>query len=370
MSVGLFDAAAFESPEDAVDFIAGILESSTEYAMIATDEHGAIVLWNEGARRLYGHALADVAGLPWTFLHSGANVDAALRLAIRNGASRDGRWSGTVEHVRKDGSRFTARLVATARRDATGLLLVAHDVTDELGVAAELEDAGRANERLLAGVGHDLRSPLNAILGFTGMLLMELSGPINDEQRSHISVVQTSGRRLLTLIDDLLDLARIEAGSFEFRPAALICQEVLAGVAAGLRPLAEEKGVALDVLVPDEPLTIQTDGRSLGVILRNLADNAVRFTDEGAVRLQLAGSDSDSNGGAVARFSVSDTGCGIRDADQRRLRAALEHASRPYEGTRLGLYVCRTLARSIGATIAFESEFGRGTTFTLEVRDT
>jgi PAS domain S-box-containing protein len=372
VTADLSDAASFDGPEGAAGFVASIVDS-TACALVGTDEHGVVVLWNEGARRLYGYAPAEAVGLPATVLHTCEDVEAGLPQTIAGAAARDGEWSGTVERVRKDASRFTARLVATARRDAdgqlTGLLLVSRDVTHELRLTAELERANRVQERFLASIGHDLRSPLNAILGFTGMLLMQMPGPINDEQRMQLSTVQASGRQLLMLIDDLLDLGRVEAGSFDFQPEVVSCQELLADVAAGLRPLAEEKGLVLELAGPDEPLTIRTDRRSLRQILRNLADNAVRFTDEGAVGLEVGR--HHSGAGTVTRFSITDSGCGIDDAGQRRLRDALDQiggpGSRPYAGTGLGLYVCQTLARSLGASVAFESSAGHGSTFTLEL---
>jgi PAS domain S-box-containing protein len=364
----VFDAASFERPEDAVDLVSSIVDS-TEHALAATDEHGVIVLWSEGAARLYGYAREEAVGLPWTVLHTWEDVQAGLPQAIAGAADRDGEWSGTVARVRKDAGRFTGRLVVTARRAAggelAGLLLVTRDLTEELRLIAELERANRIQERFLASIGHDLRSPLNAILGFTAMLLMELPGPLNDEQRMQLDTVQSSGRHLLMLIDDLLELARVEAGIFDFEPEVVSCQELLQDVAAAVRPLAAEKGLALEVVLPDEPLTIRTDRGALRQILRNLACNAVRFTDEGAVCLQVSRCDD-----AVTRFSVADTGCGMDDAEQRRLRDALEQIggpdSRPYAGTGLGLYVCQTLATWIGATITFESDAGHGSTFTLE----
>jgi signal transduction histidine kinase len=218
-------------------------------------------------------------------------------------------------------------------------------------------------------MSHELRTPLNAILGFTGTLMMELPGPLNEEQTKQLATVQTNGWHLLSLINDLLDLARIESGKFEVDIEPVGCQELLDEVALGLRPLAEQKGIALDVVAPEEPLTIETDRRALSQIMINLANNAIKFTDEGSVHLSLRRESDDA--GSVTRFAVTDTGCGIHADDQQRLFAAFEQVgrpgSRPYEGTGLGLYICQTLATLIGARITFESEFGQGSTFTLEI---
>jgi protein-histidine pros-kinase len=211
---------------------------------------------------------------------------------------------------------------------------------------------------------------LNAILGFTGTLLMGLPGPLNEVQTKQLRTVQTSGRHLLSLINDLLDLARIESGKLDLRPESIDCDELLNEVAVGLKPLAAEKGIGLEVCTPD-PSLVHTDRRSLRQILINLANNAIKFTDDGAVRLELSRQSDDA--GTVTRFTVIDTGCGIKAEDQEQLFAAFQQigseGANPYEGTGLGLYISQTLATAIGAEIAFRSEFGTGSTFTLELRE-
>jgi PAS domain S-box-containing protein len=385
VSTGLFDPAAFGAAEDAVVFIGNVLESSTEYSIIATDPQGKIVLWNEGARRLYGYPPAEIVGQSWTVLLTEEDVRAGLSQKMTDDALRQDKWEGTVERVRKDGSRFTAHVVTTPRWRANGepagFLLISSDITERVRRArveqelrdanVQLEGASRAKDRFLASMSHELRTPLNAVLGFTGTLLMELPGPLNEEQTKQLTTVQTSGRHLLSLINDLLDLARIESGKFEVQVETVDCQEILEEVALGLRPLAEAKGIGFDVDAPGEPLAIETDRRALSQILINLANNAIKFTDEGAIHLTLT--HPSDVAGSVTRFSVIDTGYGIQPDDQESLFAAFERVgtpgSRPYEGTGLGLYICQTLATLIGASITFQSEFGRGSTFMLDVRD-
>jgi signal transduction histidine kinase len=220
-------------------------------------------------------------------------------------------------------------------------------------------------------MSHELRTPLNAILGFTGMLLLEMPGPLNAEQAKQLETVRTSGRHLLSLINDLLDLARIESGKFELSVEAVDCGDLLEEVAVGLRPLAEAKDLGLDVILGSETIEVHSDRRSLSQILINLANNAIKFTDQGGVRLALTRT-SDGDVPAV-RFSVTDTGRGIEANDQERLFAAFEQIGRPtsgpYEGTGLGLYICQTLATAIGGVINFESELGKGSTFTVEINE-
>ena len=242
----------------------------------------------------------------------------------------------------------------------------ARHVQRELRVAnLRLEKASRAKDRFLASMSHELRTPLNAILGFTGTLLMELPGPLNDEQDKQLRIVQTSGRHLLSLINDLLDLARIESGKLEISPVEIDCRELLGEVALGLRPLANAKRIAIKIeAAPD--VVVVSDRRALSQILINLTNNAIKFTEQGCVRLVLE-QDHDPEG-VRTRFTVIDTGIGIKPEDQETLFTAFEQIGGPaaheYEGTGLGLHICQTLAPLLGGTISFRSEFGEGSAFT------
>lgn len=214
-------------------------------------------------------------------------------------------------------------------------------------------------------MSHDLRTPLNAILGFTGTLLMELPGPLTDDQRKQLRTVQANSRHLLSLINDLLDLAKIESGKIEVHLEPIDCQDLLEHVEVGLRPLAADKGIPIRVEAPTAPLEIHSDRRALSQILINLTNNAIKFTDEGSVRLTV------SRAGERVRFSVIDTGRGIQAEDRERLFTAFEQVDaagiRPSEGTGLGLYICQRLAVLIGGAIAVETELGSGSAFTLEL---
>jgi len=220
-------------------------------------------------------------------------------------------------------------------------------------------------------MSHELRTPLNAILGFTGTILMGLPGPLNDEQARQLRTVQTNGRHLLSLINDLLDLARIESGKLELSLESIDGQGLLEEVAVGLSPLAHEKGLELSVVPSAARPQVCSDRRLLRQILINLANNAIKFTDRGGIRMRISRELKDDR--SVTRFAVIDTGRGIKPGDQARLFAAFEQIdsspSHHSEGTGLGLYISQMLAGSIGASITFQSEFGRGSTFTLELAE-
>lgn len=233
----------------------------------------------------------------------------------------------------------------------------------------ELENASQAKDRFLASMSHELRTPLNAIIGFTGTLLMKLSGPLTPEQEESLNTIRASGRHLLSLINDLLDLAKIESGKVELKIETLHCRSIIEDVSSTLRKLAEDKDLKFELAVPDDDLVIRTDRRSLTQILINLTNNAIKFTDKGSVRIELHG--QRDNGNSIAQITVVDTGIGIRPEDQSKLFQAFTQvdssSTRSYEGTGLGLYVSQKLANIIGGRVSFQSEYGKGSRFSVSV---
>lgn len=229
---------------------------------------------------------------------------------------------------------------------------------------AELEEASRLKSEFLAHMSHELRTPLNAIIGYTGTLLMRLPGPLNGDQEKQLKTIQNSGRHLLSLINELLDLSRIESGKTKLQLEALLCREIVEQVVSTLRPLAQAKSLELDAKFPDQPVQVATDRRAFSQILINLTNNAIKFTDKGSVRLEV----SERNG--LAAVDIIDTGVGVQKEDQLKLFQAFQQL-RPgmvlREGTGLGLYLSGKLAALIGGRIEFESEFGKGSRFSVLV---
>lgn len=251
-----------------------------------------------------------------------------------------------------------------------GVFAAARDVTERKLFEQELqeknlalENASLAKDRFLASMSHELRTPMNAIIGFTGTLLMKLPGPLNDEQERQLTTVQGSAKHLLSIINDLLDLAKIESGTVELSPEPVDCNAVVAEVAETLKPLAVAKGLTFTATTDPNGATAVTDRRSLSQIVINLANNAIKFTESGTVDVSVRA----SNGRLYV--AVTDSGPGISPADQERIFTAFERTAgavrRTYEGTGLGLHISQRLVELLGGELSVRSEVGRGSVFTI-----
>ena len=259
----------------------------------------------------------------------------------------------------------------TARRAAEDELRAAqseleHRVqarTAELATAlSKAQEVDRLKSEFLATMSHELRTPLNSIIGFTEIVLAGIPGPINDEQKKQLQFVFGSARHLLHLINDLLDLARIESGRVEPALERLAPRAVIDEALETIRPLAERKGLRLTAEL-DLPPVISADRKMLFQVLLNLLGNAVKFTERGSVTL------SARHTATQIEIAVRDTGIGIKPDQMGLLFEAFRQVDgsvqRRYEGTGLGLYLCKRIIDLLGGTIRAASEFGRGSTFTF-----
>ena len=250
---------------------------------------------------------------------------------------------------------------------------VAQRTLDLEAARERAEAADRLKSAFLATMSHELRTPLNSILGFTGIVLKGMAGPLSAEQSKQLGMVQGSARHLLALINDVLDISKIEAGQLEMRLAPFDLCSSIGRVTASVMPLAEKKGLTLRASVPEAIGMLSSDQRRVEQILLNLLNNAIKFTDRGGVTLSLELRDADPAGVGVPQPSVllrvSDTGIGIKPEDLSKLfqpfRQLDSGLQRQHEGTGLGLAICRRLTVLLGGTILAESELGQGTTFTV-----
>ncbi len=230
----------------------------------------------------------------------------------------------------------------------------------------EAQSASRAKSEFLANMRHELRTPLNSILGFAEILAEATEG-ISPELREYAGHIVTSGRTLLALINDLLDLANLEAGRLEFKPVPINVALALDDARKQAHRIAAERGVSLAVETESPLPPLEADEVRLRQILQNLLSNAVKFTPSGGkIRLRARAA-----GGAHLEISVVDTGVGIAPGDQERIFGRFEQldpsASRLYQGTGLGLSLTKKLVELHGGTLFVESEVGKGSTFTFSL---
>lgn len=357
-----------------------LLETAPD-AIVIVDRGGRIAFVNSQTEKLFGYDRSELLG---------RNVDILMPDRFRG--EQAGRSNPFLDEsgvrpidaafdlhgLRRDGSEFPADIGLSALESENGILVIAsiRDITERKHFdeslrekILELERANLAKDHFLAGMSHELRTPLNAIIGFTGTMLMRLPGPLTAAQEKQLRIIQTSAKHLLSLINDLLDLAKIESGKVKSNPEPFVCQEAIREVAETLRPMAEQKGLGLDIELPRDDIVIETDRRAFVQILINLANNAVKFTSQGKISIEL--SRRHENGNTMVDVSVLDTGIGIKPEDQAKLFRAFTQvnaaANRPSEGTGLGLYLCQKLASLIGGHIDVRSEYGAGSTFTLSL---
>jgi PAS domain S-box-containing protein len=281
--------------------------------------------------------------------------------------------------LRKDGSEFPVEisLSPVRLREGTFVSAAIRDVTQRKAfeaqlkeLNAELENASRAKDRFLASMSHELRTPLNAIIGFTGTLLMGLPGPLNDEQTRQLQIVQSSARHLLSLINDVLDLAKIESGKVELAIEEISLRQMIDDIVASFTAVAAEKQLAFSANVAVEgDVVVSSDRRALRQILINLTTNAIKYTDRGSVCIIVEAAEL-RKFPAIA-ITVADTGIGIKAEDIERSFLAFEQLdplnTRRHEGTGLGLYVSRNLSALLGGQLTVSSEYGMGSKFTLTI---
>jgi len=285
------------------------------------------------------------------------------------------------EYVRKDGSRVPVLAGGTFLEPTQQLTMsFVLDLTERRQAETEREArraadlANRAKSEFLANMSHELRTPLNAVLGYAQLL--RLDSGLSDRQCRGLDTIRQSGEHLLALIDDILDLARVEAGRLELYPSAVDVRPFLESVADIIRVKADEKHLGFRFeAAGDLPRTVRLDGKRLRQVLLNLLSNAVKFTDRGHVtlRVQALPAGDDSDGTVHLRFEVHDSGVGMSEAELARLFQPFEQVGdvrRRQAGAGLGLAISRQLVRLMDGDIQVHSQLGQGSVFQFDIRVT
>jgi len=503
----LIEPSQTESPVQLASLLDAVLDASTLYSIVATDLQGSIIVWNEGAHRIYGYSRQAALGKNLRMLHRPEDVSAGLVDSILRAARTLGQWEGVAVRVRENGQTFAARLVVTARRDAQknpiGFLSISKDISEEVWLEQRLKDseaysrgliesaidgilitslegiitdvnkemegicqksreelvgsrlsdlivpasaahdamqrilangrvqdlelrlrqpsgfeldvscnatifhrgreqvtsiiaairdvseskrlreqlelrnrelevqnervqqANRLKSEFLASMSHELRTPLNSIIGFSDFLLTADDHPLDPEQREYLTDILNSGNHLLSLINDVLDLAKVESGKLQLHPVEFTLRDAVDEVCSSLRPQRGEHELSLTVDVSADIDRVVLDVVRFKQILYNLLSNAVKFTPKGGhIGVEVLPINDVQ---FVVR--VSDSGIGIAEKDLPRIFREFEQldsgTARRYAGTGLGLPVTRKLVERMAGAIHVESRVGVGSTFTV-----
>lgn len=366
--------------EAAEDRFRRLLESAPD-ALVLVDDHGRLALVNTQTERLFGYARNELLGQRVELLVSPSSQDVVSRFR-RSAVPATGITGLELLAQRKDGSLFPAEinLSQIETRDGQFVTALVRDASERKRLdeararTLQLEDdnrraheASRLKSEFLANMSHELRTPLNAIIGFSALMHAGKAGPLSESQTEYLGDILTSSRHLLQLINDVLDLAKIEAGRMDVRAEPVDLLRVASEVRDILRGFALEKDVSVTLHVAPELANVVTDPRLLKQILYNYLSNAIKFTPElGAVRVVF-----EPAGAERFALKVLDTGIGIRQQDLHRLFKEFEQlpgdGTKKYPGTGLGLALSRRLVEAQGGSVSVSSVLGEGSEFRAEL---
>jgi PAS domain S-box-containing protein len=376
---------------EASSLLRTVLDCTAEISIIATDASLTIRVFNAGAERLLGYRNVEVVGrVTPMMLHDaeelrtcGEELSAMLGVEVDPGAvyahpsmlQRQREWT----YMRKDGGRVTISMVVTAMHADDGELLgyvcVAHDVTRQnryeeslRAATGKSEQANRAKSEFLANMSHEIRTPLNAIIGLGYLLEQTVLG---EDQRQFLSKIQFAGRALLGVINNVLDLSKVEAGEMTLEIERFDLPELFRELGQMLSPQAHAKGIQLVLrTTPELPRIVQGDALRLRQILMNLMNNSIKFTSAGEVGVHVLCTEHSAEVIRL-RCEVTDTGIGIEPAALAHLFTPFTQAdastTRRFGGTGLGLSIARRLVELMGGEIGVNSTVGVGSTFWIEL---
>ncbi len=365
--------------------------------ILLTIPDGRVLAANAAACQMLGRSEEELRSMGRDSIVDKEDPRLPQALRIR---AETGQFRGELTFLRKDGERFLCEISTAKYKNRYGQeesTVILRDISDrkraeetlkkneeelrllnmqleqrvaertqELSIAVhKAQEADRLKSVFLATMSHELRTPLNSIIGFSGILSQGLAGPLNDEQKKQLGMVRQSAQHLLNLINDILDLSKIEAGQMKVSCAPCDLRAVIESVLQLAQPLADKKGLSLQAEIGADIPVILSDAQRLKQILLNLVNNAIKFTSQGQVQVACR------SGESTVEISVRDTGIGIAAGDLPHLFQPFHQiksgANRKHEGSGLGLSISHQLASLLGGRIKVESQPGEGSLFTLEL---
>jgi protein-histidine pros-kinase len=359
----------------------GLLEAAPD-AMIVAARDGRIRLVNTQTERLFGYRRDELLGQPIEMLmpeRYAAIHPSHREVYASNPRPRPMGHELELFGKRKDGTEFPVEISLSPLETGEGMLITSavRDVTDRKRLEEdvrrqnrELEEqnqrvqkASRMKSEFLANMSHELRTPLNSVIGFAELMHDGHLGPMADNHREYLGDILTSARQLLRLINDVLDLSKVESGMMEFFPEPVNLPALVGAVADMVRPLASAKNIRIDEFVSPDVSHVVLDPEKLKQVIANYVSNAVKFTNEnGRIEIRAL-----SHGASHVRVEVEDTGVGIRRQDLERLFVEFQQldagSAKRYQGTGLGLALTKRIVEAQGGHVGVSSEFGRGSLF-------